>query len=49
MEYYKIKLHSYIDYLTIDLVVYRESDNGIKTNWTTASIVRFHLENMYKH
>ena len=49
MEYDQIKLHSYIDYLTIDLVVYRESDNEIKTNWTTTSIVKFHLENMHKH
>ena len=42
----QIKLHSPIDDLTSDLFVSRESANKIKTNWTTTSIVKFHLENM---
>ena len=46
MESYHIKLHIPIGDLTSDLVVYRESANKIKTNWTTASIFRLYLENM---
>ena len=42
----QIKLQSCIDDLTSDLVVTRESTNKIKENWTTTSIVKFHMENM---
>ena len=46
MEYNQIKLQSCIEYLTSDLVVYCESVNNINTNWTTISIVKFHLDHM---
>ena len=49
MKYYQIKLHSFIIDLTSDLVVYRESVNEININWSTTSIIKYHLENMYKH
>ena len=49
MEYDKNKLQSHIDDFTSDLVLSRESASKIKTNWTTISIVKFHLDNVYKH
>ena len=48
MESDQIKLKSRIDHLTSDLVIYRESANKTKKNWTTTSIVRYHLDNMLK-
>ena len=44
IESVHIKLQSRIDDITSDLVVSRESAYKIKTNWTTISIVNFHLE-----
>ena len=49
MKYYQIKLQSCIDYLTSDLVVYSESANEIKKNWTKTSVVKLYLEKIYKH
>ena len=49
MEYYQITLQSRIYDLTSDLVVSRKSVNKIKTNWTTTSILKVHLENMYNN
>ena len=42
MEYDHIKLQSHIDDITIDLVVYCESDNKINKNCNTTSIVKSH-------
>ena len=49
MKYDQIKLQNLIDDLTSDLFVSREISNKINKNWTTISIVKFHLDNMYKH
>ena len=49
MEYDHIELQSFIDDLTSGLVISRESANKTKTNWTTTRIIKFHLNNMYKH
>ena len=49
MESDQIKLQSRINDLTSDLVVSCESANEINTNWNTTSVVKFHLDNIYKH
>ena len=49
MEYYQIKIQSRIDDLTSDLFVSCKSANEIKTNWTTKSVLKFHLDNIFNN